>query len=473
MFRCHVIKDLSAYLDNQLSEKQKARVEKHLKGCKQCSDELSSLKILSQKVKAWHAPDPREGFENSVRNEIVRWELVRGKVKMKKVSLAVLIPSSALAAILVFAFVGNHYLKRGIGGGYRTPPDSLGEVFDPDKYQPHYASNKEQKTDDKNFAAGSYYTKHNDEQEAYQEGLKSKYKQLAKNEAILDNVPVKAGLYRDGADYSTMRLAGSYESQSAPRAPAISAPYESSGGQDQVSDGAVIVIQPVLPATGIGDKIIRTGIMRLEVEDGKETYSKISLVCRELNGFLSVSNFYKDEDGREAGTITMRIPKEKFNLALERISGLGKVENINTTSQDVSQEYSNLQSQLDGVMIVYNKMLEALKKKQTTISDAVRLESELTPVLSRIQGLKNQIEYLNNAIAFTTVNVEFHESKISAKVLKESKRYIRESMLASQINAVKTLSKILPMTVALGILFVVAILIVVLVKNWIVKTFRR
>ena len=73
---------------------------------------------------------------------------------------------------------------------------------------------------------------------------------------------------------------------------------EAQGGQ-----GSVIIVQPVLPATGEEEKIIRSAEVRLEVEDGKVTYNKLSGICKEFNGYLGSSKFYKDKEGRESGMI--------------------------------------------------------------------------------------------------------------------------------------------------------------------------
>jgi predicted nucleic acid-binding Zn-ribbon protein len=155
---------------------------------------------------------------------------------------------------------------------------------------------------------------------------------------------------------------------------------------------------------------------------------------------------------------------------------LGKVENSFTDSRDVGQEYANLKSRLDAAMVVYNKMLEALQKRQVTIPEAVRLESELTPVLRRIEDLKNQIESLNNAVSFTTITVNFHEPSASANALKQAREDIRQSMLTAQINGVKLFAKIiqdLPSIILLVIWIAVILGAAILAKYWIVRIFKR
>jgi hypothetical protein len=232
-------------------------------------------------------------------------------------------------------------------------------------------------------------------------------------------------------------------------------------------------VQPVLPATGIGDKIIRTAEVRLEVEDASLAYTKVSAICQELGGYLASSNFRKDDEGRQAGIITMRIPKDNFLDALNKINALGKVENSSTQSQDVSQDYANLKNQLETAMIIYNKMMEALQKRQVTIPEAMRLESELSPILRRVEKLKNKIDYLNNVISFTTITVSFHEPQVSLKVLKDSKQGIQESMLAATIGAIQFLAKAIPATIAVVIWLAIILGTVTVLKNWIMRLLKR
>ena len=424
MNKGHVLKELSSYLDNQLSDNERLKIENHLRDCKICSKELSRLKLLSEKLKTWQAPDLDANFDASVRNEIVLRELQGGAVKMKKKTLAILIPSSALAGILVIILLGglmNRYLKPGAQGRLKETRDQIGKQYE------SYSINKGRTREGVDF---SY-------------GLRAGTSQIAKHEyEAWGGVPTAAGAKEYGSTLSS-------------------------------GEGSVIVIQPVLPATGEGEKIIRTAEVKLEVRDGKETYKKASEICQDLGGYLAASNFYKDAEGRESGTITMRIPKDKFLTALERLNALGKVENSSTNSQDVSQEYANLKSHLDAAMVVYNKMLEALQKRQTTIPEAARLESELTPILQRIEGLKNQLEYLNNAVSFTTITVQFHEPRVSAKVLEETKKHIQESILTAKINAVKFLTRAIPVAIVVVIWGAIVLGIAILVKYWVIRLFKR
>ena len=488
MFKRHVIDELSSYLDNQLSEEQRLKIEEHLNLCKSCSEELFQLKLLLQKLKTLQVPGLSSEFEAVLKNEIVQQELQKGEAKMKRKPLAILIPSGVLAGILVFLLVGQIYVKRGMQPRLKDSSDDIGEQFAPGystgqsqerAYEPYYTmsaggakgslegwrrmaggSNQSSKQSiDSGWAlsTGSMYADYNEPTVRYmareREGTQG-FGDYAYEEKKPDTT---------GTEVKTAYLGSGVAGEL--------------GGIPPSGEGSVIVIQPILPATGQGERIIRTAQIRLEVGDGQEAYKKASLICQESGGYLSSSTFYKDSEARESATITMRIPKDKFLEVLDKLGVLGKVENITTQSQDISQEYANIKTQLDAAMVVYNKMLEALQKRQVTIPEAMRLESELTPVLRRVEDFKNKLEYLNNAVSFTTITVRFHEPNISVKLLKETQERISESFLTAKINALKFLIHIIPNIIIYAIILAVFIAVftaaVFLVRYLIVHSGKR
>ena len=126
MDKCHFVAQVNDYLDNQLAALAKARFEEHLKICPVCSGELERLSKLREQLKTWRIPEAGEGFESSVRNKIVAWELERGDEKMKIKPLVILVPAGVLVGVIIFLLVGQMYLKGGVLGKLRaTEPIQL------------------------------------------------------------------------------------------------------------------------------------------------------------------------------------------------------------------------------------------------------------------------------------------------------------------------------------------------------------
>lgn len=466
MFSRHVVGELSCYLDGELSEKEKSVVETHLKDCSACSGELARLKILSETLKSWQVPEPSGAFDDTVRDKIVLSELERGQVKMDRKTLHLLVPSGVLAGILVLVLFSalTHKANIQLAGikDERTTAEEVSRAGS--QYAPYYL-NSGYRTSQMNGAASR--------REGYARSgpvdlLETAARTTDAIYAIMDkgDTGVAFQKARVNADAQSRGFSGSGPA-TASALVALSSP------ELPLEEGSVIVIQPTLPATGEGEKIIRTAEVRLEVEDGREAYKKLMAVCQEAGGYIAASQLNRDNEDRAAGFIVMRIPKARFTEVLDKLRDSGQVKDINTSSEDVGQHYKNLKVRLDAEMVVYNKILEALKRRQKTISEALQVQSELTPVLSRIETLKNQLEALDNAVSFTTITVYFNEPQVSAKILQQSGRLIRESLMATSFNIVKFIARVLPRAVGIAAVLLIAGVAGAFLKAWIVKTFKR
>ena len=100
MFRCIFFrKKLASYLEGELSEQERKRVENHLEGCERCRKELSSLKeirtLLSKKPSPPPFPYSEEQFMASLRDRMRKEE---------RVSLLARVPRFAAVASLVTIF---------------------------------------------------------------------------------------------------------------------------------------------------------------------------------------------------------------------------------------------------------------------------------------------------------------------------------------------------------------------------------
>lgn len=456
MFERHVTDELSAYLDNELSVEQKAGVEAHLGQCKECAAELSRLKALSEKMGTWKAPEPCPGFDAKVREKILNIENGGGRFAMKMPSLKVLVPSGVVAGLVLLVFI-NSYVTRGLDGRFRMQEPS-----------------------------GSYRDFAGIEQGSGAEEVESfAYQPMESRQSMRDRVAIKDKFHHKKVPEGLVAASGGnklmFTNRQAAYAPLVVRSRISDAGEQYlpdekietlpevevtrqlsvsrapapVSEGPVIVIQPALPATGEGEKIIRSAQVRLEVADGKDAYGQLNEICRQAGGYLATSQLKKDNEGRTSGYITMRVPKDKFVSVLDKLRDFGTVKNISTDSQDVSQEYKNLKARLEAAMVVHDKMVEALKQRKATIGEAARLESELSPVLSRIEAFKNQLEAIDNMVSYTTISVFFSEPKVSLKVLEQSKQIIQESLINASLGFVRFFARVLP-----GLIVLVVVLIV-------------
>jgi len=64
------IKQLPAYLDNELSQREAAELRRHLEVCVFCSTELRALQATSKMLDSWQSISPRRCYAENVLNQI-------------------------------------------------------------------------------------------------------------------------------------------------------------------------------------------------------------------------------------------------------------------------------------------------------------------------------------------------------------------------------------------------------------------
>jgi hypothetical protein len=160
----------------------------------------------------------------------------------------------------------------------------------------------------------------------------------------------------------------------------------------------------------IDRKIVKTGYMTLEVNDITEAIAGITRVAKELEGYVVSSDQSGDKD-ITYGRIAIRVPSDRFDEALDRLRKLAvKVPNESTSSQDVTEEYTDLQAQLRNLEATEAQYLELLKKAEK-VEDMLAVQRELSNVRGQIEQIKGRIHYLERTSDMALIEVNLQKTQ--------------------------------------------------------------
>ena len=160
----------------------------------------------------------------------------------------------------------------------------------------------------------------------------------------------------------------------------------------------------------IDRKIVRNGYMTLEVNDITEAVVSITGVANGLGGYVVSSSKQGDKD-ITYGHISIRVPSDRFDTALSQIRKLAiSVPNESTNSQDVTEEYTDLQAQLRNLEATEAQYLELLKKAEK-VEDILAVQRELSNVRGQIEQTKGRIQYLDRTTDMALINVDLQKTK--------------------------------------------------------------
>lgn len=155
--------------------------------------------------------------------------------------------------------------------------------------------------------------------------------------------------------------------------------------------------------------LIVTTDMDLEVVDFDEALDSIREIARKAGGHTASSSVRRDDEGLMSGSVEVKIPAEGYGGALDAISDLGEVQDMRETSQDVTEEYVDLQARLDNSLKLEHRILGLLAESTGTIDDVLHVEKELASVREDIERLEGRKRYLDGRISMSTITVELHE----------------------------------------------------------------
>lgn len=156
--------------------------------------------------------------------------------------------------------------------------------------------------------------------------------------------------------------------------------------------------------------VIQNADLAIVVTDPKTRMSEIAAMAEEMGGFVVSSNIYTTYYGVNSveapeATITIRVPQEKLDDALEAIkAGAVEVNYENRSGQDVTSIYVDLQSQLKAKQAAEKKLLEILDQATET-EGVLAVYTELQRIQSEIEVLKGQIQYYDESVALSAVSV--------------------------------------------------------------------
>ncbi len=156
--------------------------------------------------------------------------------------------------------------------------------------------------------------------------------------------------------------------------------------------------------------VIQNADLAIVVTDPKTRMSEIADMAKAMGGFVVSSNLYTTNYGpnyAEApeATITIRVPQEKLDDALKTIKeGAVKVNYENRTSDDITNIYVDLQSQLKAKQAAEKKLLEILDQATDT-EGVLAVYTQLQQIQSEIEVLKGQIKYYDESVALSAVSV--------------------------------------------------------------------
>jgi len=181
------------------------------------------------------------------------------------------------------------------------------------------------------------------------------------------------------------------------------------GGGGSGDDGAAATDETATT----GRSIIRTGEVRLRVDDYEAARANLTAAVEARGGYVSDSTKQvHDRDGESwtAGRVVLRVPAENFTGTMTTVEGEGRVLESSTSTQDVTDQVVDLQARLDNLRAERDR-LRTLYQRANDTEDVLAVERRLSEVQTEIEQTEARLQNLQRRVAYSTITVEMTEPR--------------------------------------------------------------
>lgn len=156
--------------------------------------------------------------------------------------------------------------------------------------------------------------------------------------------------------------------------------------------------------------VIQNATVSIIVPDPEASLERISALAVEMDGFVVSANLYQTtlDSGVEVpmASITIRVDSTRLDEALNRIEAESDrpPQRRNVESQDVTAEYTDLQSRLRNLQNTEAQLTEIMDEANDT-EEVLSVYNELSRVRGEIEVTQGRIQYYEQAAKLSSIEV--------------------------------------------------------------------
>lgn len=379
---CQTIGDnLSAYLDKALPPDEMREIEKHLSACPECRQELAELQKTINLLASLDEVIPPASFRRDLRKKLEKntekrrftWSALRHR--LPRIRNSAFAPVAVVMILFIVAIpfaLKNAQFGLGNAAKSELAQDSAGTVRG---VMPEAPEARNKVLMDMNETGRSVDT---------------------------GAVPADGGYDLNGKSFEGEAL---MKGAPAP-APGIAA-------APMGADTGIKTIDPAVAER----KIIKNADLRLQVDNYETAVEEVKKQVASLGGYIAGESVnVKDQQGTKRGNIQIRMPYQQFEAFLDSVEVLGKVQNRNIYTQDVTEEFVDLESRLKAMQTKEERLL-AILQKAGQLADVLAVENELANTRAQLESLQGRLRFLNNRVDYSSINMSIDQVVVPTQTI--------------------------------------------------------
>jgi hypothetical protein len=182
-----------------------------------------------------------------------------------------------------------------------------------------------------------------------------------------------------------------------------------------------------------GDLIMKRADVKFEVENVETNTKSIEKLVSAHNAIIARENL-STATAQISNEITIRVPSSAFEALLNDLSKESKFMDFKRVmSENVTEEYEDIQTRLKTKREVRDRYTEILKTKARTVEDILKAEEHIRVLQEEIEAKEARLNFLKSRISMSEINLEIYQKVI----YKEAPALIEKPYVAKVLEALK------------------------------------
>jgi hypothetical protein len=148
-----------------------------------------------------------------------------------------------------------------------------------------------------------------------------------------------------------------------------------------------------------GRQIIYTAAMIVAVHDVVDATERAEKIPDAFGGYVH---------HRSEGTLVLKVPAKNLRKAMDALAAYGIVQARQLQAQDVTAEYTDLESRIRVLRNTQAQLLELLTKAKT-VEETLRVQQALDQVTMQLETALGRMRQMADAISFSTLTIRFQQ----------------------------------------------------------------
>ncbi|MGD9853679.1 MAG: DUF4349 domain-containing protein [Planctomycetaceae bacterium] len=159
----------------------------------------------------------------------------------------------------------------------------------------------------------------------------------------------------------------------------------------------------------VNRKIIYHAHLQIDVTNFGDAAAGVESIISQHGGFVASSRLGGQSGSTRSGQWTLRVPVQRYRSFVNELAHLGELRELNETSQEVSDEYFDLEARVRNKQQEEQRLLKHLDETTRQLPEILTIEREISRVRGEVEQMQGRLKLLADQTSLSTVELAIAE----------------------------------------------------------------